>query len=148
MFTFWISSFPASLFGCRYHIWRLRHECLHQRVVRNNLTKREGDFIYLRSRDNSAVNKLISDLKNIYHFVKQFGNQVKVVFLQLFFDVLAFASLLKIWRYYMQKSVGIINVKIHSINLLFKNIIIFFKNFQKTCKSQDVEKQVQQYRTI
>ena len=41
-----------------------------------NLTKREGDFIYLRSRDISAVNKLISDLKNIYHFVKQFGNQV------------------------------------------------------------------------
>jgi hypothetical protein len=81
----------------------LRHECLHQRVVRNNIfrktppsvvsgygkrsknlnTKREGDFIYLRSRDNSAVNKLISDLKNIYHFVKQFGNQVKLVFLQL-----------------------------------------------------------------
>ena len=47
------------------------------------MTKREGDFIYLRSRDNSAVNKLISDLKNIYHFVKQFGNQVKLVFLQL-----------------------------------------------------------------
>ena len=48
-----------------------------------NLTKIEGDFIYLRSRDNSAVNKLIFDLKNIYHFVKQFGNQVKLVFLQL-----------------------------------------------------------------
>ena len=48
-----------------------------------NLTKREGDFIYLRSRDNSAVNKFISDLKNIYYFVKQFGNQVKLVFLQL-----------------------------------------------------------------
>jgi hypothetical protein len=47
------------------------------------LTKREGDFIYLRSRDNSAVNKLISDLKNIYNFVKQFGNRVKLVFLQL-----------------------------------------------------------------
>jgi hypothetical protein len=47
------------------------------------LTKREGDFIYLRSRDNSAVNKLISDSKNIYQFVKQFGNQVKLVFLQL-----------------------------------------------------------------
>ena len=26
-----------------------------------NLTKREGDFIYLRSRDNSPVTKLISD---------------------------------------------------------------------------------------
>jgi hypothetical protein len=48
-----------------------------------NFTKREGDFIYLRSRDNSAVNKFISDLKNIYYFVKQFGNQVKLVFLQL-----------------------------------------------------------------
>jgi hypothetical protein len=27
--------------------------------------------------------KFISDLKNIYYFVKQFGNQVKLVFLQL-----------------------------------------------------------------
>jgi hypothetical protein len=45
------------------------------------LTQREGNFIYLITRDFIAVNKYISDLKFIYYFVKQFGNQV--VFLQL-----------------------------------------------------------------
>lgn len=68
-------------------IWRelntLHNVTLYVWVGTCNLTKREGDFIYHRSRDNSAVNKLISDLKNIYHFVKQFGNQVKLVFSQL-----------------------------------------------------------------
>jgi hypothetical protein len=32
--------FPASLFGCRYHIWRFRRECLHQRVVRNTICRK------------------------------------------------------------------------------------------------------------
>jgi hypothetical protein len=30
----------ASLFGCRYHIWRFRRECLHQRVVRNTIFRK------------------------------------------------------------------------------------------------------------
>jgi hypothetical protein len=40
LWTFWISSFPASLFGCRCHIWRFSRECLHQRVVRNTIFRK------------------------------------------------------------------------------------------------------------
>lgn len=48
-----------------------------------NFTRKEGDFIYLVSKDNSTVDNLISELKEIYHFTRQFENQVKLVFLHI-----------------------------------------------------------------
>jgi hypothetical protein len=48
-----------------------------------NFIRKEGDFIYLVSKDNSTVDNLISELKGIYHFTRQFENQVKLVFLHI-----------------------------------------------------------------
>lgn len=48
-----------------------------------NVTRKEGHFIYLVSKDNSTVDNLISELKEVYHFTRQFENQVKLVFLHI-----------------------------------------------------------------
>jgi hypothetical protein len=48
-----------------------------------NFTQKEGHFIYVVSKDNSTVDNLISELKEIYHFTRQFENQVKLVFLHI-----------------------------------------------------------------
>lgn len=49
-----------------------------------NLTSRNGDFIQLTARDNSATSRLISTLRDIYHFVRTFdNNQIKLVFLRI-----------------------------------------------------------------
>lgn len=47
------------------------------------LKDKEGKFLKLSSRDNSAVLNLISKFKEIYHCVRTFGNQVKLVFLRV-----------------------------------------------------------------
>jgi len=38
------------------------------------LTYKEDAFIYLKSRDDTAVNELIDNLREIYHFVRQFAS--------------------------------------------------------------------------
>ena len=97
------------------------------------------------------VNKLISDLKNIYHFVKQFGNQVKLVFLQLpVYSIHEFNAYqgypeelsFKEDDYILKQQIDAVNFYINDTNRLLHVIS------PKCCKSQDVEKQVQQYRTI
>jgi len=47
------------------------------------LTYKEDYFIYLKSRDDTAFDNLIGKLIQIYHFDRQFGNLVELVFLHL-----------------------------------------------------------------
>lgn len=47
-----------------------------------DLTVKEGHFIQLKSRDNTAVNELIATYKEIYSYVSKFSH-VKLVFLEL-----------------------------------------------------------------
>ena len=49
-----------------------------------NLTKKTTDgYIEITSKDNSAAYTLIETLKQVYHFVRQFGSSVKLVFIQV-----------------------------------------------------------------
>ena len=49
----------------------------------NLTTKRSDGFIELSSEGNSAAYQLINTLKDIYHFTRTFGPDVKLVFLHL-----------------------------------------------------------------
>lgn len=47
-----------------------------------DLTVKQGSYIYLKSNTNSAVFALCQTLKDIYHYCREFGQAVKLVFLQ------------------------------------------------------------------
>lgn len=49
-----------------------------------NLTSKKSEgYIELTSKDNSAAYQLIETLKELYHFVRQYGSSVKLVFLHI-----------------------------------------------------------------
>lgn len=48
-----------------------------------NLTTKVGDYIYLSSKDSTSVDDLKQGLKDIYQYTRQFGDQVKIIFLVL-----------------------------------------------------------------
>ena len=87
---FWCQSGADSANRLQYLRDNLAHELqtlgnitLYVWVGTCDLTDKQGNFISLAAQDNTRVNQLTTNLREIYHFTRQFGDSVKLVFLHL-----------------------------------------------------------------